>query len=385
MLPQLLAYYFPGFHYDPIFYPGLPPGWSEWELLRRARPFFAGHKQPRQPAWGYEDELAPGVLARKLSVAGHYGIDALVVETYEYERQSPGFAVLQQALEQTSPGSARPAMMWANHQRYWCYPEPENSPGRVYLQVDYSREQLKRQIESWCEKAWCHPHYYRLPNGLPLFILYSPQLLVNGAGSLDALYWFVDYIRTVAKRAGLPGIHVHACSTSYVLDVSSLRVFDSCSDYLVVGYTENPPNKEPRLDVPSLRGMVTVPLTLEERRRLIAGCYRQSYSHMPIPYLPSVTVGRDCTPRVRALGDERIGHYSARPTITDDIPVLTRMALQTAIDYLRQIDPPVPMTFINAWNEWTEGAYLEPDTEHGVAALEGISKIWREAWTLRSS
>jgi hypothetical protein len=133
--PQLLAYYFPGFHYDPVLYPGLPAGWSEWELMRRARPFFPGHLQPRFPAWGFEDETAPGVMARKLTVAGAFGIDALVMITYEYGAASPGTGVLRQALDQASPGSAKVAMMWGNHRRYWSYPEPENTPGRVYLHV----------------------------------------------------------------------------------------------------------------------------------------------------------------------------------------------------------------------------------------------------------
>lgn len=31
---------------------------------------------------------------------------------------------------------------------------------------------------------------------------------------------------------------------------------------------------------------------------------------------------------------------------------------------------------INAWNEWTEGSYLEPDTEHRFGYLEAIQTVF---------
>jgi hypothetical protein len=51
-------------------------GWSEWELVKQAKPRFPGHVQPRVPLWGYTDESDPKEMARKIDAAADHGIKA---------------------------------------------------------------------------------------------------------------------------------------------------------------------------------------------------------------------------------------------------------------------------------------------------------------------
>ena len=87
-MPQdytIACYYFPNYHVDPRNEAAHGPDWTEWELVKRAEPRFPGHRQPRVPAWGYEDESDPTVMARKIAAAADHGIDVFLFDWYHYD------------------------------------------------------------------------------------------------------------------------------------------------------------------------------------------------------------------------------------------------------------------------------------------------------------
>jgi hypothetical protein len=43
--------------------------------------------------------------------------------------------------------------------------------------------------------------------------------------------------------------------------------------------------------------------------------------------------------------------------------------------YIKAVNNNSPFIFINAWNEWGEGTYLEPDKKNGVFFLEAIKSV----------
>jgi len=69
---DVAAYIWPAFHDDPrsrIFW---PEGMGEWETVRAAKPKFPGHRQPRVPLWGYQNEADPRVMEQHIDAATQF-------------------------------------------------------------------------------------------------------------------------------------------------------------------------------------------------------------------------------------------------------------------------------------------------------------------------
>jgi len=86
----------------------------------------------------------------------------------------------------------------------------------------------------------------------------------------------------------------------------------------------------------------------------------------PVPKFPwfrTVMTSWDNTPRRGARGTVYLGAT----------PDLFRRWLEEALHCTYLFHPPGDrLLFINAWNEWAEGAYLEPDASHGTAYLNAV-------------
>src|ERR1035438_3208407 len=78
------AYYYACEHPDPRWDKAKYPGFTEWDLVRKAKPRFPGHKQPKVPLWGYTDESDPKVMAQKIDAAATYGVHAFIFDWYYY-------------------------------------------------------------------------------------------------------------------------------------------------------------------------------------------------------------------------------------------------------------------------------------------------------------
>ena len=97
-----------------------------------------------------------------------------------------------------------------------------------------------------------------------------------------------------------------------------------------------------------------------------------------VPYFPNVTMGWDVTPRlIQTDKFDQFKGYPWTPVFNgDNTPEAFQSALQKAKNFVTANNLRHKIIVINAWNEWTEGSYLLPDTKTKTKYLEAIKNVF---------
>ncbi|MCF3650639.1 glycosyltransferase WbsX family protein [Synoicihabitans lomoniglobus] len=372
---QAAAYYFPNYHRhdqrNDVWY---GHGWSEWDLLQEAKPRFEGHHQPREPLWGYEDESDPQVMARKIDAAADHGLTAFIFDWYWYEDGPYLEAALEKGfLKAPNNDRLKFSIMWANHD--WTHIHPHSGTGEApvlspgALSLDAFRQATDRMIERY----FPHPSYWRVEGGLYVSF-YQISKLIEGFGGVEATRAALAEFRERVRHAGLGELHLNAVLFDKVIlageaPTSSSAAspeqlgFDSVTSYVWIHHQEM--RQFPTTKFPGYA------------QQCIADWSRLR-GQEALRYIPNVTVGWDPSPRTNQAGHYDDIGYPYTPILVENSPVELRRVVAAMKTFLAESNDSSPQIFtINAWNEWTEGSYLEPDTVNGFAFLEAIRDTLR--------
>ncbi|MCX7825225.1 MAG: glycoside hydrolase family 99-like domain-containing protein [Verrucomicrobiae bacterium] len=360
---EIAVYYFPQWHVDPWNKQAYKRDWTEWELVQRAQPRFEGHKQPKQPLWGFEMEDDPKVMAKKIEAAATHGVDVFVFDWYWLERGS----FLSGALERGFLGAVNRqklkfAVMWAND-------DIQYGRGAV------SEDVFVKATDHMIRRYFPQPNYWRVGGALYLSI-FRVEKLVEGLGGVKRTAEVLQRLRERVAGAGLGKLHLNgvqrwnqaldAKRAQYREDSATMRRlgFDSVTSYHWIQFQVIP-------DFPAT--------SYARYRDLAVAAMRRLPKLYDLPYFPVVCMGWDSSPRTpQDKPFERKG-YPWEPVLVNNTPAEFRKALEMGKTCLDNRPGLSRVLFIEAWNEWTEGSYLEPDTEHGFGYLEQIRSVFGHA------
>ena len=199
-----VAYNFPAWHTTPFMEKAIHSGWTEFELLRAAKPLYPSHQMPRYPLWGSFNEADPAWAAREIDAAADHGIDVWMIDWYwhagtmfYHEQLENGF------LQASNTNRLKFAIMWANHDWRNVYPAPPSGPAPLLIAQTHSEDDTLRAIDYCIEHYFHRPNYWRFNNGL-VFGIFDVGLMCKLLG-FDGLKRTLERLRQRVLKAGLGG------------------------------------------------------------------------------------------------------------------------------------------------------------------------------------
>lgn len=340
---RTIAFYLPQFHTIPENDAWWGHGFTEWTNTRRARPQFAGHAQPRVAGeLGEYTLLSQDTLRAQSDLARSADIDGFCMYFYWFD----GKRLLEKPVDLwAADDTLLPyCLSWANEAwtRRWDGKEKEVLMPQTYS--DGFEEGLFESLLPHFRQA----HYLR-QNECPILVVHRPNLIPDARR-------FSTEMRRLAREAGLAGLHIVGAETQPAMGPGDFG-FDAIAEF--------PPVGSNTLSTAMLKPLSAVSRDFKGRLMSYARLAKR-YSNRRDPSFVryrGVTPGWDNTPR--RMEKATVYHGAT--------PQLYRRWLNSARAAESAKRGKNGLVFINAWNEWAEGAYLEPDAKHGRSFLDATN------------
>lgn len=360
MSVEVAAVYFPSWHADSRRDAFLGDGFTEWDLVRAGRARFDGHIQPLVPSSGYRDESDPDVMRAIVDEAADAGIGAFLWDWYWYE----GADFLSRPLDDAyltldSPRVAF-ALMWANHDWKDVFPAGVDAEPPLWWPGAVDTEQFGRMTRAVIDRYLTTDAAWR-PEGAAWFSIYSLRTFVDGVGGLAAAREALSRFRDDARAAGAGELHLNTLGhyDPYTPDELVELGLNSVGTY---GWGDHMP-RDRGTRIPYAEWVAENEERWDDQKRL-----------QRLPYVPTVTVGWDSTTRVRQDDPMRVTGWPHLPVVIERTAEQFAGSLRRAIARQEREDGP-GVVIVNAWNEWTEGSYLEPDAAYGDTYVRALRAV----------
>lgn len=372
---KIIAFYLPQFHTFPENDEWWGKGFTEWTNTKKAKPLFNGHYQPHIPMNGnYYDLSTVEPMREQAKIAKEYGVDAFCFYHYWFK---DGKMLMEKPVERFLNEKSIDiefCLSWANEPwtRAW-----DGSKNQVIMPQEYGSEQEWKKHFEYFLKFFCDQRYIKIGNK-PLLLIYRPDMIEKWDKML--LCW-----NQLARQNGFDGLAVA------VQGVGACANFDydkKSFDYII--------EFEPLYTnaVLKMRNLLKHPMsvltgikTWRYNSQVWKKAKKQDQLNEPAkvydydlvceamtkrpPYcsklVPGISPSWDNTPR---RGINAMIFSGSTP---EKFKKYLKIQLKRAKSVYRQ-----EMLFINAWNEWAEGAHLEPDEKYGYAYLEAIKEARKE-------
>jgi glycosyltransferase involved in cell wall biosynthesis/SAM-dependent methyltransferase len=345
---KTIAFYLPQFHPIPQNDEWWGRGFTEWYNVARGRPQFPGHYQPHHPGeLGFYDLRLVEVQRRQIELAKAYGLHGFCYHHYWFG----GTRLLRRPLDQVLANQDLDfpfCICWANENwtRRW-----DGLDSEVLIAQRHSPDDDVAFIRD-IEPALRDPRYIRV-HDRPLLIVYRPSLLPDARATAER---WREYCRSV----GLPDLYL-VCAQGFDRTEPQAFGFDAAVEFAPNNMGAPKITSEVAQVNPDYSGVIyDYEYLVESSRR-----YESP---------PNYRLFRSVTP----MWDNEARRPGRGAVFAGSTPALYGEWLENACRRTLGEFADTPFVFVNAWNEWAEGAHLEPDRDYGYAYLQATADTLRK-------
>ena len=352
---KLFAYYLPQMYPTPENDKWWGRGTTEWNNVSRAVPQFLGHYQPRLPGeLGFYDLRIKENLARQIELAKMYGIFGFCFYYYWFD----GKRMLDKPLDLfvNSKDLEFPFFLcWANES--WRSTFSSGAAETVLIEQSKSKESYKKFIADFSYYL-SDARYYSI-NGKKVIVIYRPHDIPDSCKIIK--YW-----REYCMDNNIGEIYVIGCWVKGEKYDLLENGFDAAAEFHPGSLPSK--GKEITQDVDLVNNNF-VGRIYDYADLVNSKVYETNFVKEKL--YNSIFPMWDNTPRRNDKGG--VIYHGSNPS-------LYKKWLKDIIAHTKtRIDVDDNLAFINAWNEWGEGAYMEPDKYYGYAYLQATKEAIEES------
>lgn len=377
---RVIAYYLPQFHPIPENDKYWGKGFTEWTNVGNAKPLFHGHYQPKVPAdLGYYDLRLSEVREEQAKLAKEAGIEGFCYWHYWF---GEGKELLERPFNEVVD-SGKPnfpfCLGWANHSwstRTWTSSKTKFKQVMI-AEMKYPGEEDHINHFYKYLKAFKDNRYIKV-DGKLLFVIFAPNDFVNFAQ-------FKSLWNNLAKKEGLEGFHFVGITENFRLHASNGKLRnimpgnDKPKEYyehiLSLGFDAVNSRGGNRAQVKSdsmiryytkrfIQKVLHINIVLRINYSKIIQNYYVNEDSMEQVY-PTIIPNFDRSPRA-GKKTNNIWYNST--------PKLFEKMVEKALEIIKNKKDEHKILFLQSWNEWGEGNYVEPDLKYGHAYIEVLKK-----------
>ena len=372
---RVIALYLPQYHPTEINDKYWGKGFTEWRNVAKATPLYKGHYQPRIPAdLGFYDLRLQEIQIEQAEMAREYGVEGFCYWHYWFGN---GEMILEKPLErvvETGKPDYPFCVGWANHT--WSNKTWEKTKAfqatTIFCEQKYPGKDDYIEHFNYLLPMFKDERYIKV-DGKPLFMVFNPFEIPDNE-------LFIETWRELAEQNGLKGIHFVARAETAAMNADKAMIqngedqknrYDQCFKW---GYDAIYAVSDLRIKIMDTHPFKLFWEKVLNKLHLHPMLEKHKYKDI-IPYLfdeydyqdniyPMLIPHWDNTPR-----QGRRGYV-----YSEESPELFGKTIEMALDYVKDKPDDNKILFVHSWNEWGEGAYLEPDLKYGLKYLEEVKK-----------